>query len=117
PGAVRAGAHRRRQARGTAEAGKPCHPEQLDLGTTVHRPAGAAAGLRIGPRMAAGPQTPATAAVLDLVESQGVPEGSSPDRLAGPLQLPGRPTPWCLLDLPRRPVPRRSSRRLSAVIQ
>ena len=56
-------------------------------------------------------------AVLDLIEPQRVPGGSSPDGLAGALQLPGRSTPRGVLDLPCRPLPRRSSRCLSAAIE
>ena len=65
--------------------------EQLDVGTPVRRPAGAAAGHRIGARVAEGAQTPSAAAVLDLVEPQGMPGRSPPDGLAGALQLPGLP--------------------------
>ena len=89
----------------------------LVVGAPVHRPAGAAAGLRVGPRVAEDPQTPSAAAVLDLVEPQRVPRRSSPDGLAGALQLPGRATPRGVFDLPRRPLPRRSSRRLSAAVE
>jgi sulfite reductase alpha subunit-like flavoprotein len=89
-----------------AEAGKQSRPEQLVMGASVHRPAGAAAGLRISPRVAEGPQTPSAAAVFDLVEPQRVPAGGPPDGLAGSLQLPGRPTPRGVFDLPRRPLPR-----------
>src|SRR5437588_3982669 len=76
PGAVRAGAHRQPETGRTAEAGKQSRAEQLDMGPPVGRPAGAAAGLRIGPRVAEGPQTPSAAAVLDLLEPQRVPAGS-----------------------------------------
>ena len=90
---------------------------QLDVGAPVHRPAVEAAGLRIGPRVAAGPQTPSAAAVLDLVESQSVPGGSSPDGLPGALQLPGRAAPRGVLDLPGRPLTRRPGGCLSAAVE